>query len=156
MKKITTLLYLLVLLLCPLFIVAQQTGTGSFSASDNHEVDSIDLSTLTPTITIPVLSKKGAIPFSYNLELTSYCFVTVVNLSSRLDCTNPVGTPNSISLLGMGAGYNLSVQGLQTCFTYSQFYVADAGPITVLSEGGGGGASGTQHPVGLGNSLAGC
>src|SRR5580700_1746109 len=61
-----------VLLTLAAFGVAQTTeGTPNWTAYDAHQVDTIDLSNLNIAINIPVMSKRGAIPFSFGFTTNS-------------------------------------------------------------------------------------
>jgi hypothetical protein len=47
-------------------------GTPSFSAFDSHEVDTVDLLNNNIALSVPVMSKAGALPFNFNLAANSY------------------------------------------------------------------------------------
>jgi RHS repeat-associated protein len=121
---------LLFLLLACAGLVAQQTGTTSFGAADAFTNDSIDLATLTPSVRIPVLGKKGAFPFTLNLFATSSCSIGGTPTLLYTYCSTPY-TFSSQGMIGLTMGYT-TVQQHGTvgdyCYQYFDFYVAEPGP----------------------------
>jgi len=61
-------------LLSSIAAVGQQDGVPPFSIADVHEVDTVDLLTLVPTLNISVQSKPGPIPFNYTLTSQQVCY----------------------------------------------------------------------------------
>lgn len=51
-------------------------GMPAFSAYDSHEVDTINLQNLNIVLTVPVVSKPGAFPFSYSLIGNYYMYTS--------------------------------------------------------------------------------
>jgi hypothetical protein len=53
-----------------------QPGLPNFSAYDAHEVDTVNLMSNDTMITVPIMSKNGAAPFSANYFQSNYAYVT--------------------------------------------------------------------------------
>jgi YD repeat-containing protein len=51
-------------------------GLPSFSASDSHVVDTVNLQNLSISLNVPVMRKSGAFPFAYSLMADSYVYQT--------------------------------------------------------------------------------
>lgn len=92
MKKIACLVFLF-----SLTALAQvNPGTPNFGASDSHEYDTVDLQNLNVVLTVPVMSKSGAIPFSYGLNANYYIYaVATPNAGTRLQANTSglIGSP---------------------------------------------------------------
>lgn len=123
--------------------VAQvQPGTPNWSAYDSHDVDSINLSNLTVTLNIPVMSKSGAFPLKLSFlggDSYIYCCRTGTTLESGIyayplqGSVNDIITENGGSGLsgGWGAAYTTTTTnvacpvggGTGTATKYSGWYI---------------------------------
>lgn len=56
--------------------IGPNTGATSFGASDDHDIDSINLATLVPTLHFPVISKPGSFPFELSIVSAQSCWIT--------------------------------------------------------------------------------
>jgi hypothetical protein len=54
------------------------TGTPSFSAYESHQVDTINLQNLAVSLSVPVMSKSGAFPFSFSFSGAPSSVYTIV------------------------------------------------------------------------------
>jgi hypothetical protein len=54
---------------------AQSDGTPTFGQQKSFGLDTIDLVSLTPELTIPIYSKPGPLPLIAQIEITSSCQV---------------------------------------------------------------------------------
>jgi hypothetical protein len=119
-----TLLFCTLLLLCGLSF-GQQTGTATFGAADSFTVDSVDLATLTPSVSVPILHKNGAIPVDVTAFISTPCWGYEPDQEIIFKCkaVTPVFTPN---FLTMTAGYAWT-QNAGSCQLVSEFYVGDPG-----------------------------
>src|SRR5436305_928778 len=67
-------LFKMLVVVCLLGTTYGQTAdSGRFGASEDHAYDSIDLATLVPTFTFPVISKPGAIPLGVSIVSPQVC-----------------------------------------------------------------------------------
>lgn len=89
MKTIITVLFVLCLLGGS--ALGQQDGVPNFSAADVHEYDTINLYTLTPTINIPVINKRGAIPLSIALTAQQTCLGSSQSQDIQYACPSDFG-----------------------------------------------------------------
>jgi RHS repeat-associated protein len=103
-------LVLCLLVLCLLASVAsaQQDGVPPFSVAERYEVDAIDLVTLNPTLNIPVVSKIGAIPFSYKETAQQSCTQTYYS---------PYAQSDHVSCQITFAGYTNTMVGMHVTAT---------------------------------------
>lgn len=121
------------------------------SVVESHKYDAIDLSDLVTTITIPILNKKGPIPFSYALRQQTYLgYIGLdpqlqgfelpnsygyTSFGGRLLRGIPLFTPFSALTYGLyGSGYPATVtwsgtesgSGGNQCTVYYQFVLTDS------------------------------
>ena len=111
------------------FAYGQRDGVGSFVATDAHAFDVVNLSSLAPSLNLPLIEKSGG-PFSISLSLqsTQSCFLffpphnaptySFCSGSPYLGGTTALAGLNFIphKLEGLGANYSSSTAG--SCTTY--------------------------------------
>jgi hypothetical protein len=84
---VKTLLQLLaVTCLSATAVFAQRDGVSPFSKAESHEIDTIDLLTLTPTRNISIISKKEMIPFSYAYTARQSCAISGSSGDTDISC----------------------------------------------------------------------
>jgi hypothetical protein len=104
-------LFTALIVVCLLGVLAygQADGISRFGAADVHDVDVINLATLTPVMNIPVISKQGAIPFSLTMTAGQLCSIPAVG--SALSCTTSDRFGNFVpGLLGSLLRYSNVIQ----------------------------------------------
>src|ERR1051326_2245542 len=121
----TALKYVALFVLLTSLAAAQENGTANWGAADSFTVDSIDLATLTPSVNIPVLAKKGAIPFSFNLNLTTACWITGLSQAQAAKCSSTSPSILNVGMAGMSAGWS-SDYLTGSCDELRGFFVSDA------------------------------
>ncbi len=108
----TTFAFIVVLLLpaCCSVALAQQDGIPPFSIAEQHEIDTINLVSLTPVLNVKVVSKSGLIPFEYTLTAAQSCGVTGQYTQSLLSCSNSATfTGMAIGMIGSDLAYTTVV-----------------------------------------------
>jgi RHS repeat-associated protein len=124
-------LYVLISFLSCVALAGGQVNSGipSFSAYDRHEVDTINLQNLNVLLTVPVMSKSGALPFNYVLRGDSFMAVTNGASGPTWGPAPPVLTGSVNGFLGLVWEARYSVQTSATCpgggdtIKYSNWYV---------------------------------
>src|SRR5258708_29107759 len=63
----------LMMIVCLLGGIAfgQKDGIASFSVADSHDFDTVNLTTLIPSLNFPVISKPAALPFNVSIEVST-------------------------------------------------------------------------------------
>lgn len=117
-------------------------GTPSWSAYDQHEVDTINLQNLNVILNVPVMSKAGAFPFKFSL-MGADSYITTTGPGTR---SVPLRGTDSSSVLGpggVGLHFTSLVHGTcpggQAKITYSGFFLSLA--------------DGTGHPLPVSDSV---
>ena len=89
MKRIVASVYIVIVtLLLPKSLVAQQSGIPTFGSGETHDIDTIDLMTLTPVLNIPLFSKPGLLPFDFQMSLSSSCSIGMdVSPYTYMECS---------------------------------------------------------------------
>jgi hypothetical protein len=83
---------LVAVLASTLTALAQQDSVPIFSAADVHDGDAINLSSLVPTINIPVVDKSEAIPLSVTLTAQQLCYTWTGGDGTKLrECNGEFG-----------------------------------------------------------------
>jgi hypothetical protein len=91
--------------LCQSIQTSSADGIPTHTAVEAHEYEIIDLTYLKTTINIPILDKKGPIPFSYALRQQTYLgalysLTSPPSLGGRLMRGVPLFTPFSLGYSG--------------------------------------------------------
>jgi hypothetical protein len=103
--------FLPVLCLLGAFAFGQADGIPTFGAAESHEVDTINLATVTPVLNVSVMSKPGAIPFSYTASAAQGCSLTSAKV---LDCSASDRFTNYVPGM-LGAQFNYTIVTQITC-----------------------------------------
>jgi RHS repeat-associated protein len=124
------------------FVGAQVApGTPSWSAYDQHEVDTINLQSLSVILNVPVMSKAGAFPFKFSLTgADSYITTTGPGTLSV-----PLRGTDSSSILGRGVGLHWTSLVHGTC-PGGQAKITYSGLSLSLADG-------TIHPLPVSDSV---
>lgn len=109
MKHIATMLYTVYLL--GVFAYGQGLGPADAQFYDRHQIDSINLQSLSVAVNFRVINKAGAIPFSYSLAGESSCAPIYYHTGNIAGCgisvvKGPINTFNSTSPNGALNGIN--------------------------------------------------
>src|ERR1700756_4795062 len=96
---------LIVVCLLGVFAYGQVDGIPNFSVADAHESDTVSLTTLVPTINVPVLTKAEPIRFSTTFTSSQACSVSGTGIGSNILCNNGDFSLFSLGLTGSSIFY---------------------------------------------------
>lgn len=118
---------------------AQESGIPTFSLGDQHDVDTINLVTLEPTINVPLVNiqSAGPRPFSYNAIGQSHCIIQGAGQQKVIFCGGIPNGGGTSSLLNYAANYTTS--SFQQC---SKGDTRNEGNWVIYSADGL-----SQHPI---------
>lgn len=109
--------------------------------TQNYGVDGINLQNLSINVTVPVISKPGAVPLVYALSGTNGCQGVIVTNQPVSECGFTNSSPNRVQLPGnSGDGFWILYWGNSTngtcaadghgTYTYSNFYLSSPTGLT--------------------------
>lgn len=97
-------------------------GTPPFSSYDSHGVDTVNLQNLNVSLNIPVMSKPGAIPFSYGLSGNLYVYLDPTTWVPSIQ----TGLATEDGRAGVGYQHNpptFCPDGMTSTTMYTNWYV---------------------------------
>lgn len=112
MRSASLLACCCLLLVCSVSLFGQQDGVPTFGVADVHEIDSINLATLAPSLNVRVLSKPGAIPIDYMMVSQQQCVVSGTSPYRLLKCGGGHFSGITPGLIGVSMVYGEKFQFL--------------------------------------------